>query len=298
MDLPSTENLRCFVAAAQSLNFRAAARSVALTPAAFGARIKQLEDQLGASLFHRTTRSVTLTTEGLALLSHARQVLAMAADCARVAKGGVGAAPMELTVGTRHELGLSWLVPQLDELSRRFEHLTLHLYFSAGDDLLVRLRSRELDCAVTSTRLADPRLDAVQLHEERYALVGAKALLAKTPFRRRSQSEAHTLIDAGHDLPLFRYWRDAPGAGEGLRFARVWRLGTIEAIAWAVRAGRGVAVLPRYLIEKDLAKGALVPLLPSVTPTTDHFRLVFRADDPRRSFYVSLAQALCEHPLR
>ena len=42
--------------------------AVALTPAAFGQRIKQLEEQLGTSLFHRTTRSVRLTESGLALL--------------------------------------------------------------------------------------------------------------------------------------------------------------------------------------------------------------------------------------
>jgi len=66
--LPSIESLRCFTAAAKLLNFRAAARSVALTPAAFGQRIKQLEEQLGTSLFHRTTRSVRLTESGLALL--------------------------------------------------------------------------------------------------------------------------------------------------------------------------------------------------------------------------------------
>ena len=56
--LPSLDNLRCFVAAAQSSSFRAAARVVALTPAALGQRIKQLEEQIGVPLFERTTRRV------------------------------------------------------------------------------------------------------------------------------------------------------------------------------------------------------------------------------------------------
>ena len=45
--LPSIDSLRCFQAAARLLNFRAAARSVALTPAALGQRIQKLEEQLG-----------------------------------------------------------------------------------------------------------------------------------------------------------------------------------------------------------------------------------------------------------
>src|SRR5689334_25354523 len=63
----SFESLRCFLAAARLLNFRNASRAVALTPAAFGQRIRQLEEQLGVELFARTTRSVSLTERGIAL---------------------------------------------------------------------------------------------------------------------------------------------------------------------------------------------------------------------------------------
>ena len=70
--IPSIENLRCFDAAARLLRFRAAAKAVALTPAALGHRIRQLEDELGVKLFERTTRTVRLTAEGLAVLPHAR----------------------------------------------------------------------------------------------------------------------------------------------------------------------------------------------------------------------------------
>src|SRR5262245_38536891 len=105
--LPSLESLRCFVAAARLLRFRAAAKSVALTPAAFGQRVKQLEDALGVPLFERTTRKVALTGAGLRLLPAAERALAAAADCARAAQGGGGLPDAEITLGTRHELGVS-----------------------------------------------------------------------------------------------------------------------------------------------------------------------------------------------
>src|SRR3954463_5446158 len=79
--LPSIDSLRCFEAAARLLNFRAAARAVALTPAALGQRIQKLEEQLGVSLFRRTTRSVTLTEAGLSLLPYAEQCLTTAREC-------------------------------------------------------------------------------------------------------------------------------------------------------------------------------------------------------------------------
>ncbi len=61
----STENLRCFLEGARRLNFRAAAKAVALSLAAFGQRIRQLEDDLGVSLFRRSTRQVLLQRQPL-----------------------------------------------------------------------------------------------------------------------------------------------------------------------------------------------------------------------------------------
>lgn len=296
--LPSIESLRCFVAAARLLQFRAAARSVGLTPAALGQRIQKLEDDLGEPLFERTTRDVSLTAAGLALLPQAERTLAMAADCVRAARGDLGPAPTELTLGTRQELGMSWIVPQIDRLAKVLPSVGLHLYFGSGPDLLLRVRTMEIDCAVTSSRFTDPKLDALQLHREDYALVGAPKLLRAKPLTKSEHAAEHTLVDASADLPLFRYWRDAPGGGDRLRFARIVRMGSIEAIRARVLAGAGVAVLPIYLVQRDLARGALRRVLSKVEPRSDWFRLVFRADDARRSVYERLAAAMVEAPLR
>lgn len=297
--LPSIESLRCFAAAAKLLNFRAAARSVALTPAAFGQRIKQLEEQLGAPLFRRTTRSVELTESGLALLPAAERCLVAAADCVRLGSAGSRAlAPLDVTIGTRHELGLSWIFPQLDALTKAQPWLRLHLYFGSGADIVLRVRSMEIECCVTSSRLTDPKLDSLRLHREDYVFVGAATLLAKQPLRRAADAGAHTLVDTDTSLALFRYFRDAPGGGDHLRFGEVVRLGTIEAIRRRVLSGAGVAVLPEYLVKKDLATKRLVKILPSVTLLHDYFRLVFRADDPRRSVYEQMAKQLAAAPLR
>lgn len=295
--LPSLESLRCFTAAAKLLNFRSAARSVALTPAAFGQRIKQLEEQLGVTLFHRTTRSVQLTDAGLTLVPYAERCLMMATECVRVGKGEGGRASMDIVLGTRHELGLSWILPQLDELTRDQPFLQFHLYFGSGSDLLLRVRTMEIDCCVTSTRLTDPKLDVLQLHREDYVFVGAKSLLAGEPLTRPEHAASHTLLDVDPNLSLFRYWRESPSGGDRLKFARVVRLGTIEAIRRRALAGAGVAVLPEYLVRGDVKAGKLRVILPSVVPQHDYFRLVFRADDPRRSIYERMAQRMKQNAL-
>lgn len=296
--MPSLDSLRCFLAAARLLNFRAAAKSVALTPTAFSQRIRQLEDQLGVELFARTTRSVRLSAQGDALLPMAERCIAAAEDCVRAVKGDPKSAPIEFTIATRHELGLSWLLPAYDSITRAFPHLALQLHFGSGPDLMFRVGAMQADCAVTSARISDARLDAVAIHREDYVFVGAPKLLSTLACRSVSDLSAHVLLDSDASMPLFRYVQEALNVPEGVRFQRVVRLGTIEAIRRRALAGAGLAVLPEYLVNADLKTKRLVRALPKVQPQHDYFRLVFRRDSPRRDLMNALAKHLATMPLR
>ena len=296
--LPDLESLRCFLEAARLLNFRAASRVVGLTPAALGQRIRKLEEQLDVRLFDRTTRKVVLTEAGLALLPEARRTLAAAHDCVQAARGNLGPAPMDIVLGTRHELGLSWVVPMMKDLEMIHEGLTFHLYFGAGRDLELQVRTRRVDMAISSRRLNDPELDFAKLHREDYLLVATPTALASRPVTSVDDLEAHVLIALSDEMPLFRYWRDAPGGRDDLAFAGLRRMGTIAAIRDHVLDGSGVAVLPEYLVRPDLAAGRLQVLLPEVEPLHDSFRLIFRSDDPRVPLYRKVASTMRAHPLQ
>jgi hypothetical protein len=63
-------------------------------------------------------------------------------------------------LGTHQELWMSWIVPQLERLERALPSVDLHLYFRTGPNLLLRVPTMEIDCAVTSSRYTDPKLDA------------------------------------------------------------------------------------------------------------------------------------------
>ncbi len=293
--LPSLDGLRCFLAAAQFLNFRAASRSVALTPAALGQRIKQLEELVGEELFRRTTRSVTLTPVGLALIPLAREALDAAERCVFAANND--APPQEITLGTRHELGVSWIVPMLPELESALKHITFHLYFGSGEDLLTKVRMGVIDCGITSTRLSDPKMTSLNMHEEKYVFVGKASLLAKSPLRNAKHAESHVLLDAHRDLPLFRYWADASDSIDAMDFESIRTLGGIAGVKALVLGGAGVAVLPAYFVSKELSRGLLKRILPKVKPRSDHFRLVYRSNDPRSTLFESLARRMRKIPL-
>lgn len=290
MILPDLDSLRCFVAAVHHQSFRAAAAAVALSPSAFSARIRQLEDTVGGPLFERTTRRVRLTPAGERLVPHARACIDDARRCIEAARAGDAPLPWSLWLGTRFELGLSWLVPALDALHAAAPERTLHVYFGSDAELLRQVETGSVDAIISSVRLAG-ELSYALLHEEQYAFVSARAL----PDREAIQREP--LVDAGPGLPLFRYLLDARPPEEDWRFARTEFLGTIAAIRHRVLHGAGVAVLPRYFVTPDLAAGRLVELLPDVRPRSDHFRLVWKANHPREEALRTLAEALRAIPL-
>lgn len=288
------DSLRCFECAARSLNFRAAAKEVALSPPAFSDRIRRLEEELNAPLFLRTTRSVSLTPAGARLLPAARALLAQAANLAQVVHTDQEI-PYELKVGTRFELGLSWLLPALRHLEVEKPERTVHLSFGDSPDLLARTQHGLLDATVTSARLSSAQLDAAKLHEEQYVFVSAPAA---TLLEHMSQAPEFTLIDASPELPLFRYFADAGPTDEDWRFGKTRFVGAIAGIRTMVLAGEGVAVLPLYLVHGDLDAGSLVPLFPKRTLLRDFFRLVFRTGHPHEHHLRALAEDLRRQPLQ
>jgi len=291
MDLDS---LRCFDAVATTLRFRTAAARVHLSPAALSDRIRRLEEDLGARILNRTTRTVALTAAGQRLLPLTRGVLGLIDRMTGAASGQTLPAQYELVVGTRDELGLSWLCPILDALARKRPERTIHLFNGSGHQLLSAVDRGELDAAVAGVRPNSPSLACAVLHEEEYLLVGSGASL-----RRRDDARRLTLVDLSADLPLFRYFLDAHAEAEAWRFARVEYMGGIGNVRHRLLEGDGrVAVLPTFFIKADLAKGRLRRIMPRVRLRSDSVRLVWRTGHPRQAEIIALADDLRALPPR
>jgi DNA-binding transcriptional LysR family regulator len=277
------------------LNFRLAAAALGCSPAAFGERIRKLEDQVGQRLFVRTTRRMSLTPTGDQLLLRARRALEEARQCLD-SRRGESKQPFDLTIGTRFELGLSWLVRTLAPLKERRPERTLHTYFG-DEEFLPRIRSGSVDCAISSACVPVSYLRYELVHRADYVFVTSPSLVARRPMLGPEHAQQFRLLDLHPDLPLFRYLLDARSAGEPWDFEAIEYLGTISAVRYRLLERAGVAVLPRYLIEHDLADGSLHELMPKTTLQHDTFRLFWRAGHPYEEQIRQLATELRSIPL-
>ena len=105
----------------------------------------------------------------------------------------------------------------------------------------------------------------------------------------------HTLLDTDRSLPLTRYLIGADNPE--LPFGQIRLCGTGAAMLAMVRAGRGIAVLPEYMVDQDLDSGALLPLLPECDMLSDTFRLLYRKDHPQAPMLEVLGGFLRDQPL-
>ena len=292
--LPSVESLRCFLAAAAQLNFRRAAKEVGLTPTAFSERIGGLEQELNHRLFLRTSRRVELTDAGRALQPVAERALAEVRACVDALSEPTQRA-VRLRIGTRFELGMSWLLPAVMKLEKAQPNWQIDLYCGASADILDRLNGGQLDAIVTSAPIAAATHSARVLHPETYQLVASARLARSSPVQKVADCKAHTLLDLDESLPLTRY---LTSASTGIEFGRVRFCGAAGIVLMRVLAGDGIAVLPTYMLERELKAKRLVRLLPKVALLADSFRLISRKSSSASSPLGALAEYLRGCPLR
>jgi DNA-binding transcriptional LysR family regulator len=162
--------LRYFVAVAEELNFTRAAERLHIAQQPLSAAIARLETQLGAPLFERTTRRVTLTDAGAALLDPARaalQAAETAVDAVRaVTAGEAGDVSMGLSAGAWYGLGEFF-----EALQRRHPALRLHVHQQSTRPLLDAVRAGRLDLAVGLCVRPPDDLEVRRLKDEPVVLV-------------------------------------------------------------------------------------------------------------------------------
>jgi DNA-binding transcriptional LysR family regulator len=291
IELPDLESLRCFVLAATHASFRAAARKAALSPAAFGARIRRLEEQFGQRLFTRSTRRMALTPRGAALLPPAKSCLAEAEHCAEPL-GHERPVPFDLVIGSRFDVGLRWVVASFSQLERARPERRLHMAFGYVAELLPRLHRDEVQCVLTSAPLNDPKLTSAPFREIAYLFVGAPTLIKKNPLTRPEDACRHTLIDFDSDLTEFQFFKEARPAKESWTFQKHQYLSIIAAMRERVLEGAGVAVLPDYYVSEDIARGRLKVLMPQTKLKSNALRAVWRKGHPYENEIRELASEL------
>jgi DNA-binding transcriptional LysR family regulator len=252
-----------FVEAVEAGGFSTAAARLNLSRSAVGKTIARLERRLGARLFHRTTRSQSLTEDGQIFYERCRRALEELQAGEAMLDSGRREAVGRLRVSMPVLFGRRCVAPILMRLAQRCPRLQLDLNFS---DRLVDLIEDGFDLAIRNGTLAESAgLTTRRVAQQRMTVCAAPAYLAAhgAPLAIEDLSDHDAITYTFRQYGRAFTWTFPREGQRPVEIAAKTRMSfdDLEAIADAAAAGLGLAWLPCWLVRERLRSGALVRVL-------------------------------------
>jgi DNA-binding transcriptional LysR family regulator len=280
----TSSELEFFVLLARHSSLSAAARALDLTPPAASKRLAQMEQRLGVQLVQRTTRSISLTSEGETYLRHATRILAEIREMEDAVSLGRSAPRGLLRVNATLGFGRTTIAPLISQFVKRYPDVEVQVEVT---DRPVDLVESGFDLAIRFGALPDRRLNARRIMSNRRFLCASPRYLER-------HGTPKTLADlAKHRCIIHRQNDDAYG---------IWRFvhkdhtevvkvhGSLSSndgdivLGWALD-GHGILIRSEWDAAKYLDSGRLRVVLPEFQlPAADLFvYYASRANQPVRT---------------
>ncbi len=249
-----------FVKVVNEGSFSAAARASGLTPSAVSKQVGRLEDRLGARLFNRTTRHLSLTEVGRGFYDRCCQILVDVEE-AEDAVANLHAAPRgTLKLNVPVAFGRLWITGLIPEFMQRYPEIKLDLNLH---DRFVDLLSEGYDLAVRIGDLEDSSLIARKLAANRRVVCASPAYLAThgSPKKPTDLENHDCLIYASR---AFRNdWRfDGPDGEETVHVTGTVETNNPEVIMDLIGKDMGIGLLPLWLVGPAIKAGKVSEILP------------------------------------
>ncbi|MDF3064517.1 MAG: lysR [Polyangiaceae bacterium] len=292
------EQLRTFVAVNEAGNFSAAARKLERVQSAVSTTMANLEQQLGLTLWDRSTRIATLTEHGRVILAAASRVVGEAETLRRTAADLVGGVEARVALCVDALFPVAALVELALEFARAFPQVDLHVDTETLSAVSERVLGGTATLGVVSPLGVRPGLERRALASVRMiAVVAAGHPLAK----RKGALDTSAFNDFVQIVLSER--QDSGVPDQAVLSPRTWRTTDLHTKRALIVGGAGWGNLPHHFIADDLARKRLVTLRPAAWAEDEHtlvLSLVHRRDlvlGPAHRWLVSRLEALCEQEL-
>lgn len=273
------DDLRYVLAVANAGSLARAAKTLSVDHTTVGRRVEAAEKSLGVRLFARTSGGYIPTTDAERLLGEMRLVEDAVISLERTAHARRSSVDGVVRVTAPETFGCAYLAPRLATL--RGEHPKLSIELSSTGAVL-DLARREAEIAVRMFRTSHDSLAVRRVGAVRYGLYASREYLLRRPVRSAAELKDHALLTsetakAGKKLTAL----DARWFAKLAQDARPALVCDVSmALHHACRAGAGIAVLPRYLGDRD--------------PTLDHLPM---PDAPSEPIWVTIHKDMRDAPL-
>ena len=261
----AASEMKLFVLLAKKGSLSAAARELDITPPAVTKRLAQMEQRLGVRLLNRTTRRLSLTSEGELYLEQAQRILddirAMEESVASHRNAPKGLLRINATLG----FGRTTIAPLVSAFAREYPDVELQLQLT---DRPIDLVEEAFDLGIRFGALPDTRLTARRILSNKRFLCASPAYLKRAGMPQAPDDlTRHSCIIHRQNDEAWSIWRLA----RGRRVQSVKVRGALSsndgdvALGWALD-GHGILLRSEWDLAKYLASGRLQVVLPDFTP--------------------------------
>lgn len=262
-----------FAAVVETKSFSAASRRLGLSKSMVSKRVTQLERSVGVRLLNRTTRAMSLTEAGAIFYEHCARIVEELQE-AKLAVGKFHSEPQGLLrISAPVAFGTLHVAPALPEFLERHPALRIDLEIA---DRFVDLADEGFDVAVRIAK--DPGQNLVA---RKLAPVLRKICATPEYFERRGVPETpqdlahHNCLTYTYMNPHDQWGLRGPEGDISFVASGNLRLNDDEALSAAVLGGLGVALLPTFIVGKDLQEGRLKSVLADYVPVERHVYAVY-----------------------
>jgi DNA-binding transcriptional LysR family regulator len=284
----STRALRAFISLVEQKSFTRAASDNHLSQPAFSALIRALEEEVGARLFERTTRSVELTAEGTVFVDAARRLLHDAEEALTDLRDHVARRRGRVSIAVLPSLAAGWLPPLLARFHKEHPGIELDVADALSDECVSRVRLGRADFALAATKV-----EATELRTERFCSDHFHLVCRKDHALARGRGPVtlndllpHPIIQLARSSSVRQYIESTIYPRQ---LRTVLELEQLSSVAGMVRAGLGITVVPSLTLF-HFAHPDLVSRPVQAKGLTREVFLVRRSD---RGLSIA-AQALCD----
>ncbi|MEA1063699.1 DNA-binding transcriptional regulator YafC [Erwinia sp. HR93] len=272
----TSEELIIFVAVVESGSFSRAAELLGQANSAISRAVKRLENKLEVNLLNRTTRQLSMTEEGQRYFRRAQQILQDMAAAENELQESRRAPKGLLRVDAATPIVLHLLLPLVKPFRERYPDVTLSLVSS---ETFINLIERKVDIAIRVGELTDSSLRARPLFNSLRRIIATPAYLEQFGHPQcAADLNQHSCLGFSEPASLNR-WPLAQDDGQMYEVNPSLSSNSGETIKQLCLQDNGIACLSDFMVDKEIARGELVEVLPDkLLPVTIPLSAVYYSD--------------------
>lgn len=263
---------RVFVTVSECGSLTQAADRLDMSTAMVSRYLAAMEGWLGARLFHRTTRRVSLTEAGHQALPASLQMLQLADELQAQAQEATRVPSGRLQITCASSLAEAQLAPALMQFQQRHPQVSFSVLAS---DRSVDLAADRIDLAIRITNQLEPGLIARRLALCHSVICASPAYLQQHGVPQSLDELAHHRCITHALVGSAQFHFQEEGRTRRITLADSFSTNETAVLARMVKEGGGIGILPTYYVSDDLRQGRLVRVLPQHRPTPMGIHAVF-----------------------